>query len=388
MADFSNCYSSFNIGELARGCRLCVKGFKSVIFVTGICPRDCFYCPISDQKKNMDRVFVNEVPILNPNDFDEISSKMIEEARSHNSKGAGITGGDPLSKVDRTIKIIEILKKEFGRHYHIHLYTSLDLVSKNNLSRLFLAGLDEIRFHLDLYDSRLWDRLELAREFSWDIGIEIPLIQELKEKYIEIIERFKGVVDFFNLNELEISDTNCNRILERGYELKDEISYAIKGSIELGIEILKRYEGTNLNIHLCTASLKDGFQLRNRMLNKARNVCLKSDKISSDGMLLRGAIFPKRVSPKTFLKRDIEGLDGSQKREILLELEGIKERVTKKFGVESEQIFLDEKRLRLICSISFARANASKIKNLFECDVCLIEEYPTFDGFEVEVEFL
>ncbi len=105
-------------------------------------------------------------------------------------------------------------------------------------------------------------------------------------------------------------------------------------------------------------------------------------------MLLRGAIFPKRVSPKTFLKRDIEGLDGSQKREILLELEGIKERVTKKFGVESEQIFLDEKRLRLICPISFARSNAQKLKGMFECDVCIMEEYPTFDGFEVEIEFL
>ena len=202
MEEFSNCYSSFNIGELTRGCKLCVKGFKSVIFVTGICPRDCFYCPISDQKKNNDRLFVNEVPVLNPDDFEEISSKMIDEARSHNSKGAGITGGDPLSKIDRTVRIIKILKKEFGKHYHIHLYTSLDLVNKNNLSRLFLAGLDEIRFHLDLYDSRLWERLELAREFSWDVGIEIPLIPDLKKKYIEIIERFKGAVDFFNLNEL------------------------------------------------------------------------------------------------------------------------------------------------------------------------------------------
>jgi len=388
MVNFCNCYSSYNLNKLSKGCKLCVKGFKSVIFVTGICPRKCFYCPISDQKKDLDRVFVNEVPILDSNDFEEIYSKMIEEGRSHNSKGAGITGGDPLSRMDRTVKIIEMLKKEFGKHYHIHLYTSLALVNKSSLSRLFLAGLDEIRFHLDLYDSSLWNRVRLAKEFSWDIGIEIPLIPDLKERYFEIIERFGSVVDFFNLNELEISDTNCNMILERGYCPKDDISYAIKGSMELGLEILNKFSGEGINIHLCTASLKDGFQLRNRMINKARNVCLESDKVTSEGMLLRGAIFPKRVSPKNFLKRDMEKLDETEKKELILELEGMKKRIAKKFGINSEQIFLDEKRLRLICSMSFVKANSQKIKSLFDCDVCVMEEYPTFDGFEVEIEFL
>ena len=388
MKDFSNCYSSFSLGTLPRGCRLCVNGFKSVIFITGICPRKCFYCPISDQKKDVDRVFVNEVPISDSNDFDEIFSKMIKEAKSHNSKGAGITGGDPLSKIDRTIKTIEILKKEFGNHYHIHLYTSLDLVNKNNLSRLFLAGVDEIRFHLDLYDSRFWDRVEMAKDFSWDVGIEIPLIPDLKDRYFEIVERFRGVVDFFNLNELEISDTNWNKLLEKGYKTKDDISYAVLGSVELGFDILHRFKDNGINIHLCTASLKDGFQLRNRMINKAKNVSLLTDKVSCEGMLLRGAIFPKRVSPKVVLRKDIEKISDNEKKAIVLELEDIKKRICKKFGVKSEHIFLDIDRLRIVCSMSFARANAQKLKGMFECDVCIMEEYPTFDGFEVEIEFL
>ena len=57
-------FYSKKIGSLARGCKQCVKGEKLVLFITGVCPRNCWYCSISEKKKNKDVIFANERPII------------------------------------------------------------------------------------------------------------------------------------------------------------------------------------------------------------------------------------------------------------------------------------------------------------------------------------
>ena len=120
-----------------------------VLFVTGICPRDCFFCPISSERKNKDAVFANEQLILSDADI-------LKQAREMNAKGTGITGGEPLLKYDQVIHYITLLKKEFGKSHHIHLYTSMAPAEKS-IQGLAAVGLDEIRFHPP-HD--IWEELE------------------------------------------------------------------------------------------------------------------------------------------------------------------------------------------------------------------------------------
>ena len=82
-------FFSHKIGTIPRGCQLCVRGEKLVMFVTGLCPRNCSYCPISDKKHQHDVTYANEWPTADINDI-------IEEARLTEAKGAGFTGGDPM----------------------------------------------------------------------------------------------------------------------------------------------------------------------------------------------------------------------------------------------------------------------------------------------------
>ncbi|MFA5888561.1 MAG: radical SAM protein, partial [Candidatus Nanoarchaeia archaeon] len=58
-------YKSYAIGELPKGCQMCVRGEKEVIFVTGVCSRQptCYFCPISDQKHGKDVIYANEMPL-------------------------------------------------------------------------------------------------------------------------------------------------------------------------------------------------------------------------------------------------------------------------------------------------------------------------------------
>ncbi|MBN2890622.1 MAG: 4Fe-4S cluster-binding domain-containing protein, partial [Bacteroidales bacterium] len=108
-------YSSYLSGKLVKGCELCVKGRKMVLFVTGLCSRGCEFCPLSKMRKSVDKIYANERLISTEDAINEI----IEEVKISGAKGCSLTGGDPLLKFDRTIKLASGLKKEFGKKFHI-----------------------------------------------------------------------------------------------------------------------------------------------------------------------------------------------------------------------------------------------------------------------------
>lgn len=143
--DESGSYSRF----LADGCLCCREGAKMVLFVTGLCYRDCFFCPLSADRKNADVIFANERPVYSDAD-------VLDEARMMRAKGTGITGGEPLLELSKVLHYISLLKSEFGKEHHIHMYTA-EAPDEKQIKELAKAGLDEIRFHPP---HEMWHRLE------------------------------------------------------------------------------------------------------------------------------------------------------------------------------------------------------------------------------------
>ncbi|MBD3361253.1 radical SAM protein [Candidatus Woesearchaeota archaeon] len=368
-------YFSYLVGKPAKGCQLCVKGCKTVIFITGLCSQNprCFFCPISEQKAGKDLVYANEWKIASKKD-------LITEAKLTKAKGAGITGGDPLVKLDRTVKYIKLLKKTFGKSFHIHLYTPLNLVNKTRLEKLYKAGLDEIRFHPMLDKKNEWKRILLAKKFNWDVGVEIPVIPGKKKETIELIDYIKDKVDFLNLNELEISDTNANKLRQKGFKQKSKLSYAAKGSQELAKTLLKHLQKTKLKVHYCTAKTKDKVQLTRRIKRRALSVARPFDFITPDGTLVRGAIYLKQSVPGFDYKKRMMKLS---KRKVLQKLDKLKNRL----NVPEKMIELDKIRLRLLTSIAIIDDIKDELKQLNLVPV-IIEEYPTHDAMLIDVQFL
>lgn len=366
-------FYSKSIGKLAKGCQLCVQGKKLVLVVTGLCPRRCDFCPLSDQKKDKDLVWANEWQIDRLKDI-------IKEAELTDAKGAGFTGGDPLLKLSRTIKYIKALKKRFGKAFHIHLYTSLDLVSENNLKLLYKAGLDEIRFHPDLDDTHLWPRIILARKFKWAIGIEIPVIPGKKKQIQTLLDFINNKIDFINLNELEISDANSNHLLDKGFKTKNSLSYAVRGSETMADELLKYCaKNTKLNVHFCTAKLKDKVQLRNRIKRRAKNVATKVDLIDEDGLLVRGVIYIPACPPGE--KNPVN------RRNILNGLKQAKSLIEHRLKLKKDSVLIDILKFRLLISPELLFKKSKEIR-YFDLIPAIVEEYPTQDGLEVEVTIL
>jgi pyruvate formate-lyase activating enzyme-like uncharacterized protein len=263
----------------SKGCELCQLGAKMVLFVTGLCHRGCYYCPLSDHRKGKDVVYANERLVRNDADI-------LEEAWSMDALGTGITGGEPLLKLDRVQECIRLLKSEFGQAHHVHLYSSL-APSECTLDALARAGLDEIRLHppIDEWDdfpsSSYCEALAYAGKLDLHAGVEIPAIKPVPS----IVEALKELGGFLNLNELEFSETNYDAMTARGFvPLKS--GYAAFGSRETALEIVS----DELPVYFCSSSSKDSVQLRERLKRKARRVARPFDEVTDDGTLVFGVL--------------------------------------------------------------------------------------------------
>jgi pyruvate formate-lyase activating enzyme-like uncharacterized protein len=349
---------------LSPACKMCEKGSKIVILITGLCSAKCFYCPLSTRKLAQDRIFANEWELENEED----TEKLIREAEYIQATGAGITGGDPLIVWKRTQKYISIFKDTFGSNFHIHMYTS-GLKNNEYIKNLISAGLDEIRYHpnpknwSDMNNSPMISSIKNTIKTNIDVAIEIPAIPNMDDEIFSLVKWANEIgIKWVNLNELEYSETNVKILNDKGFTVKNDISAAVKGSQESAYNIINRISEMDydIGVHYCSSSFKDATQLRNRIKRRAKNVARLYDVITDEGTLLKGVIYVKNMS-----------------------LSKLCNLLKKKFNVQNNQLFVNKEKKRIEMNILILQKIASNIKRQnIECFI--VEEYPTADGLEVE----
>ena len=169
---------SLRIGPLSEGCVKCINGEKIVLYTTGSCSVGCAYCPIPEDRQKIDDVYINERKLS----LDSIGLEtLFDESEMCLADGVGITGGDPMEVPERTIQYIRDIREQFGKDYHLHLYTSGIFFrdNRNLIDKLFEAGLDELRFHpKQIRAYPIWEiAAETKRRFpDHSIGFEIVMI--------------------------------------------------------------------------------------------------------------------------------------------------------------------------------------------------------------------
>lgn len=265
--------------SLSRGCILCHEGAKMVLFVTGKCHRTCWYCPLSRERKDHDVVFANDRKVMSPSDI-------IKEARAMSALGTGVTGGEPLLVLDRTIELCSLLKDEFGPDHHIHLYTGL---APNKAMLESLQGLvDEIRLHPphelwpEFLETNYATSAILARQMRFAIGIEVPSLPGIGD-----LASALPLIDFLNVNELEWGESCADAMRERGLEPEDGLHNAVKGACDLVKEL-----PSDPKIHLCLSVFKDSVQLRERLRRIAANTARSFEEVTDDGTVVYGVLEP------------------------------------------------------------------------------------------------
>lgn len=327
---------------LSPGCRICRQGAGLVLFVTGRCKRSCFYCPLSSERKGRDLVYADETRV-------EEIREILEEGRAIDALGTGITGGEPLDKLDYVLKCIRALKAAFGGEHYIHLYTGI-IPERETLQRLREAGLDEIRFHPPpeewSHPGPLTQSLREAKSLGLLAGVEIPAIKEAPA----IVQAVKDADAFLNINELEFSETNYAALAAEGF-MPVELGCGALGSEETA---RRHFLKADIRAHYCPSRFKDAVQLRERLLRRAKRNARPFDCIGQDGTIIHGTI---------------EG-DTALVLPILEEL-GVPEQMycLRKGGIDIAAAILEDIALDL-----------QKI----DCSLCLVERYPLPDGIVVE----
>ena len=338
-------------GSLPEGCVLCEKGAKLVLLVTGKCARRCWYCPLSTSKKGRDVFFANERRVVR-------IAEAVQEARTIDALGTGITGGDPMIEIGRTVGAIRALKREFGKDHHIHLYTSA--TDPRKIRRVGKAGLDEIRFHPPvgtwkrLRRSAFADAVSVSKREGMAVGLEIPVIPGRKDDLSAAISfASERDLDFVNLNELEFSETNWRAMRRRDMDVKGDVSSAVAGSEELAMELVRA--GHAVPLHYCSSAFKDGVQLRNRIARRAMNVKKPHEIITEDSTLVKGVV-------------ETDDPVGTMRR------------LRTYYEVPSELMWRDREKER----VEVAAWVLEEIAHELPLESYIVEEYPTADRLEVE----
>ncbi len=349
-----------------------------VLYITGICSEDCFYCPLSEKKKGKDVIYANERKVDGPDWVEQV----IEEARNMEALGTGITGGDPMLSLDRTIEIIRRLKEEFGKRHHVHLYTAGSFRSEA-LIKVKGSGLDEIRFHPQIaswkqfrflgVDADIGDPLDArpyhdlifeARRIGLSVGLEVPAVVNARgggtlysEGLFALLDyAAREGIEFVNINELEASHTNMPHFAHLGYELVGD-SMAVRGSMELALSTMEKVRVKNPDaptvFHVCSSSYKDAIQLRKRLIRTAERVAKPFEIRTEDGTLLRGVI---RSSSSRRIER------------ILID----------EFEIPEDLIQVNDDMVLIAPWI------LQEIASELDGEKYISEVYPTWDGLEVE----
>ncbi len=339
----------------AEGCIQCQKGSKMVLFVTGKCHWGCDYCPLSENRRESPDMFANE---RRCSSWDEV----IEEGKAMRATGTGITGGDPMLDLEKSLEAVKQLKTAFGQEHHVHIYTSIPF----NASRAIdfgNAGLDEIRFHLlDGTVKKYLKVMKACKDAGITVGIELPCEPDKEKQLFALIEQLdNSPVEFLNLNELEITVGNQENMDVRGFNLSGGITAAAEGSFELGMKLKEAAKSLDFHLKFCTARFKDAGQLRARFKRRGQANLRPYEVLSDDDTILFGAI-PTQLEDA---QADID--------ELKVELE-----------LEDGWIRYDAMSQRIELPLSIA----DELSQVLEVSVQMVEVHPTHERLEVGIVHL
>ncbi|MCM3124970.1 radical SAM protein [Mesobacillus sp. AQ2] len=265
-------------GKISTACEACQTGVGSYTnFVSLKCHRDCYFC----FNKNQD----------NYQFYHENQRNAVEELDQLFDSGStvthlALTGGEPLLHPGETIDFFRKANK-FNPAIHTRLYTAGDLLTKDILIELRLAGLNEIRFSIKLEDSKqkqkhILQKIKLAKDFIPDVMVEMPVIPGTEKEMKELLSALEEV-GIFGINLLEFCFPlgNADAFQERGFKLKNppyDIYYnfwyagglAVAESEKLCLELVRFAieKKFNMGVHYCSLENKFTGQIYQQNYNQ------------------------------------------------------------------------------------------------------------------------
>lgn len=239
--------------NLSPGCRMCVEGLWSCLFVNGRCNCDCFYCPTDQATLGLPTT--NTVEFRTPRDY-------VDYLERFGFRGASLSGGEPLLTPGRTLGFLRAVKERFGAQVHLWLYTNGTLLTTALVRELAAAGLDEIRFDIGATGYQL-KQAALAAEVIPHLTVEIPAIPEERQLLeTKLAEMHQLGVNHLNLHQLRLTPYNFPKLAGRGYTFVHGEKVTVLESELTALQVIQYGldRGIELPINYCSFVYKNRFQ--------------------------------------------------------------------------------------------------------------------------------
>ena len=277
-ACFGYAGTKVDCNSLSPGCRSCGDGGWSCLFINGRCNGRCFYCPTAQDDEGPP--VTNGLAFNSPQDYAAYVAAL-------GFSGVSISGGEPLMTPELTLDYLNTVRKRCGDDLHIWLYTNGTLLTSDLCSRLWDAGLNEIRFDLGAVRYNL-KKLRLAVGRIPTVTVEIPAVPEdeglLRLKMVEMAE---AGVDHLNLHQMRLTPYNFGPLTERGYTFLHGEKVTVLDSeltalraVRFGLE-----QGIPLPVNYCSFPYKRRFQHAAARRRAALSACAPGETVTEPGYL-------------------------------------------------------------------------------------------------------
>ncbi len=253
MTDLGCGGTKLDMRNLSPGCRLCIDGDWSCLFINGRCNARCFYCPSRQDETGLPTT--NSVSFRSPLDY-------VAYLEQFGFRGMSLSGGEPLLTPGRSLAFLAAAKKRFGDQLHTWLYTNGTLVNKDILLRLRDAGLDEIRFDIGAVNYHL-KKARLAVGAIPTVTVEIPAVPEdfelLKAKMGEMAD---AGINHLNLHQLRLTPYSLHRFVTRPYTYLHGDKVTVLESELTALALIKHGldQGIDLPVNYCSFVYKNRYQ--------------------------------------------------------------------------------------------------------------------------------
>ena len=270
--------AKLDMNGLSPGCRICVAGGWSCLFINGRCNGACFYCPA--RQDEIGQPGANGLEFTEPEHY-------VRYLERFGFTGASISGGEPLLTPERTLAFVTAIKKHFGEKIHLWLYTNGILATAETLAVLADAGLDEIRFDIGATAYR-FDAARLASGLIPTVTVEIPAIPEEEERLKNLLPRLHDAgIKHLNLHQLRLTPHNYERLQPRGYRwLHGEKVVSLDSELTaLAVLTHSLTEKIGLPVNYCSFPYKYRFQGRAARRRNAAFLLQPTESVSDNGFL-------------------------------------------------------------------------------------------------------
>ena len=268
---------------LSPGCRACMQGTWSCLFVNGRCNGRCFYCPTPQDEVGIPTT--NHLAFASPEDYAAYVDAL-------GFSGMSISGGEPFLTFERSLAYIRAVREHLGPKVHIWLYTNGTRVTREKLKSLAQAGLDEIRFDIGATNYAL-KKTAMAKGIIPTVTVEIPMVPEETSRLKALLAPMaEAGVSHLNLHQLRLPPHNIRHLALRDYTFLHGSRVTVLES-ELGALELVRHAlelGLPMGVNYCSFVYKQRFQGAAARIRAAEALCAPWEAVTANGYIRNFAI--------------------------------------------------------------------------------------------------